>query len=137
MIISVLAIRRPGTVLNGRMWAATAHRQSTRRARRVIATYRVRGGPQFDDRRQAIEVAKTLPNFHTGPSSGREVLRRRYGHLDLRPRRRRHAEHAGPVPRGARDARKLYLHGPAPPRTGAVAPALYVVSVSRRDRVRP
>ena len=38
-------------------------------------------------------------------------------------------EHAGPVPRGAGDARKLYLHGPAPPRTGAVAPALYVVSL--------
>jgi hypothetical protein len=61
-------IRRPGTVLNGRMWAATAHRQSTRRARRVIATYRLRGGPQFDDRRQALAVAQTLgPNFHTGP----------------------------------------------------------------------
>ena len=40
-------------------------------------------------------------------------------------------EHAGPVPRGARDARELYLHGPAPPRPGAVAPALYVVPVSR------
>ena len=49
------------------MWAATAHRQSTRRARRVIATYRLRGGPQFDDRRQALEVAQTLAGYHTGP----------------------------------------------------------------------
>ena len=57
-------------------------------------------------------------------------MRRGMKDLELNyQRRRRHAEHAGPVPRGARDARELYLHGPAPPRPEAVAPALYVVSV--------